>query len=159
MSIGLVESVVGTRALPASMRGLCRLPEVHYADVFTLSTAARATPEQWARAMFGDVPSLAEQLIWRVLLHLRLSRGRSPDTVGGWTVGGRGEDWIRLEASSWHLHADLVVRTARGGVSLGTFLHHRNRAGGLVWTPLSAVHRALVPGVLLAAARRVRATG
>jgi hypothetical protein len=70
-----------------------------YADLFvlTLPTPAAATPEGWARAMFGNVPSPAERLIWRVLLGLRLACGRSSATVGGWRIGGRGTDWIRLE--------------------------------------------------------------
>ena len=38
--------------------------------------------------MFGSVPSPAERLIWRGLLGLRLARGRSPATVGGWRIGG-----------------------------------------------------------------------
>lgn len=158
MTIGLVDSAVGTHHVPASVRALCSLPTVDYADRFTLRTAATATPEQWARAMFGDVPSVAELLIWRGVLGLRLSRGRSPDTVAGWQIDGRGDDWIRLRAASWLLTANLLVQTADGRVSLGTFLRYERRLGHGVWLPSSAVHRRLVPGVLRAAAGRV-ATG
>lgn len=133
---------------------------VDYADHFTLDTPAEATPEQWARAMFGNVPSPAEILIWRVLLGLRLSRGRSPHTVAGWRIADRGDDWIHLEASSWFLSAGLTVRTAPGQVGLRTTLHYDRPIGRMVWPPLSAVHRKLVPGVLRTAAikiqRRVR---
>lgn len=101
--------------------------------------------------MFGDVPSAAEVLIWRVILGLRLSHGRSSETVAGWRIGGRGDDWIRLEARSWLLAANLVVRVADGRVSLVTCVHHVGRLGHRVWPPLSAVHRRLVPGVLRAA--------
>jgi hypothetical protein len=133
---------------------------VDYADHFTLATPAEATPEQWARAMFGNVPSPAEILIWRVLLGLRLSRGRSPHTVAGWRIGDRGDDWIRLEAASWFLSASLTVRTGAGQVGLRTALHYDRPIGRVVWPPLAAVHRRLVPGVLRTAAikiqRRVR---
>lgn len=135
---------------------------VDYADHFTLTTpaSAEATPEQWARAMFGNVPSPGEIFIWRVLLGLRLARGRSPDTVAGWRIGARGDDWIRLDAASWFLSATLTVRTGDGQVGLRTTLHYDRPIGRVVWPPLSAVHRRLVPGVLRTAAikiqRRVR---
>ena len=131
------------------------LTAIDYADRFSLDTDSRATPDQWARAMFGDVPSAGEVLIWRVVLGLRLSRGRSPATVAGWRIGGRGEDWIRMEAASWFLGANLVVRAADGQVSLGTFVRYERRLGRFLWPPLSAVHRFLVPRVLRDAEKRV----
>jgi hypothetical protein len=150
-----VESAVGTQRIPESVRALGSLPEVDYGDLFTLPTDARATPEQWARAMFGNVPGPAERLIWRGLLGLRLSRRRSAATVGGWRIGGRGEHWIRLEADSAFLTGNLIVQTADGRVSLVTLLHYDRRLGRSVWPPLSAIHRWLVPRVLRGAAARV----
>jgi hypothetical protein len=144
----IVESTVGSHNVPESVRALSSLPDIDYADHFSLATDTDATPEQWARAMFGDVPSAAERLIWQGFLGLRLSRERSPDTVGGWRIAGRGDDWIRLEAASWFLTGNLVVQAAEGRVSLGTFLRYDRCLGHAVWPPLSAVHRRLVPGVL-----------
>ncbi|RBY79780.1 hypothetical protein DQ238_09020 [Geodermatophilus sp. TF02-6] len=152
-----ISSAGWTHEIPESVRALSSLPGIDYADRFTLATDVDATPEQWARAVFGDVPSIAELLIWRGLLGLRLSRGRSPATVAGWRIGGRGEDWIRLEAASWFLSANMLVQTADGRVSWTTCLHYARRVGRGVWPPLSAVHRRLVPGVLRAAAGRIRA--
>ncbi|TMR21921.1 DUF2867 domain-containing protein [Nonomuraea turkmeniaca] len=146
---------MGTRNLPESIRALSSLSRVDYVDYFTLPVDADATPEQWARAMFGDVPNVAEQLIWRGLLGFRLSRGPSPDTVGGWRIAERGEDWIRLEAVSWFLTGNLLVRATDGRVSLGTFLRYDGLLGHGVWPPLSAVHRRLTPGVLRDAAARI----
>ena len=157
MTVRLVDSAVGTHSIPESFRALSSLPEIDYADQFTLSADADATPEQWARAMFGNVPSVAELLLWRGFLGLRLSRGRSSATVAGWQIGGRGERWIRLEADSWFLSANLLIQTAEGRVSLGTFLHYDRRLGQVVWPPLCAVHLRLVPGVLRGAAARIRA--
>ena len=117
---------------------------------------AAATPERWARAMFGDVPNAAELVIWRGLLGFRLDRRRSPATVAGWRIGGRGEDWIRLETASWFLTANLLVRTVDGQVSLTTFLYYDQPLGNVVWPPLSALHRRLVPGVLRGAAARIK---
>jgi hypothetical protein len=154
MTVGLVDSAVGIHNIAESVRALSSLPDIDYADQVTLSTDAHATPEQWARAMFGDVPSVAELLIWRGLLGLRLSRGRSPATVAGWQIGDRGDNWIRLEAASWFLTANMLVQTAGGRVSLGTLLHYDRRLGHGVWPPLSVIHRRLVPGLLRAAAAR-----
>ncbi|MDA0632153.1 hypothetical protein OUY22_01900 [Nonomuraea sp. MCN248] len=150
-----VESAVGRR-VPESVRALSSLSRIDYADLFTLSTGQKAAPEQWARAMFGDVPDAGERFIWGVLLGLRLSRERSPDTVAGWRINGRGGDWIRLEAASWFLSCELLVRTSGGQVSLGTFLRYDRPPGRGVWRALSAVHRLLVPGVLRDAERRLR---
>ncbi|GGS77764.1 hypothetical protein GCM10010156_40690 [Planobispora rosea] len=158
MDFGPVDGVVGTRDVPDSVRALSSLPRIDYADRFTLlSTDADASPERWARAMFGDVPSAGELLIWRGFLGLRLSPGRSPATVAGWRIDGRGDDWIRLGAASWFLTADLLVQTAGGRVSLTTFLHYARFPGHVVWPPLAAVHRRLAPAVLRAAATRLAA--
>jgi hypothetical protein len=159
MTVSFVDSTVGTHNIPESVRALSSLPDIDYADHFTFSTDADAdaTPEQWARAMFGNVPTVAELLIWRGLLGLRLSPARSPATVAGWQIAGRGDDWIRLEAASWFLTANLLVQTADGRVSLGTFLHYDRRLGHGVWPPLSVIHRRLVPGLLRNAAARIRA--
>ena len=127
-----------------------------YTDLFSLRTDTVASPEQWARAMFGDVPSRGERFIWRGLLGLRLARGRSPATVAGWRIAERGADWIRLEAASWFLTGNLVVRAADGQVSLRTLLRYDRPVGRLWWPPLAVVHRSLVPGVLRAAAGRVQ---
>ena len=151
---GEQESTVGTQNVPESVRALGSLPAIDYADLFTLATPTEATPERWARAMFGNVPSPAERVIWRGLLGLRLARGRSAETVGGWRIGGRGADWIRLEAASAALSCNLLVQTGHGRVSLATFLHYNRRRGRAVWPPLSAIHRRLVPGVLRGAAVR-----
>ena len=153
-----VQSTIGTTNLPESVRGLSTIPAADYADRFTLATDLHATPERWARAMFGDVPSLAERFIWRGLLGLRISRERSPDTVAGWRIGGRGDDWIRLEADSAFLTGNLLVQAGGGHLSLTTLLRYDRRVGRVVWPPLSAVHRRLAPGLLRDAVAKIRAS-
>jgi hypothetical protein len=146
-----VSGVVGTSAIAEPDRSASSLPDADYADAFSLVTNVVASPEEWARAMFGDVPSPAERFIWRGLLGIRLSRGTSPHTVAGWQIAERSEQWIRLEAGSWFLSANLVVRTTNGRVSLATFIRYDRGVGRIVWPPLSAVHRRLTPRVLRAA--------
>jgi hypothetical protein len=119
-----------------------------YTDHFTIATDAPGTPEQWARAMFGDTPSAAEVFIWRVMLGLRLTHGRSPNTVAGWLITAREPDHIRLAATGPLLSATLTVLVSTGDVALTTTVTYNHPAARLLWTPLSAVHRALVPRVL-----------
>ena len=147
------------RGVPASLRLASALLGIDYADRFDLPTDVRATPEQWARAMFGDVPSAAETAIWRGLLGFRLSSGRSPDTVGGWRIGARTADAVRLDTASPFLRAEMHVETGPGRVSWTTCLHTEGLRGRVVWPPASAVHRRLVPRVLRDAERRLRARG
>ncbi|WP_373430192.1 DUF2867 domain-containing protein [Streptomyces sp. V1I1] len=150
-----VHGAVGTYNVSASVLALSSLPDIDYVDLFILETGLDATPEQWARAMFGDVPSAAEKLIWRGFLGLRLSPGRSPHTVAGWRIAARGDSWIRLETASGFLSCNLVVHTAEGQVSLATYLHYDKSLGRLIWHPLSAIHRRLAPGLLHEAATKV----
>jgi hypothetical protein len=159
MSATLLHDPVVLRGLTASARALVPLPGIDYADRCTLATDVVATPERWARAMFGDVPSPAERFIWRGLLGFRLTRGPSPDTVGGWRVGGRGAGWIRLETSSRSLRGVMLVQAAPGRVTWTTCLHHDRVGSRLLWPPLSAVHRRLVPRVLREAEGRLRRAG
>ena len=155
MITGLVDRGAGPHRIPDSVRALSSMPRPDYADLFTLATDVEAPPERWARVMFGHVPSAAELFLWRGLLGLRLDRERSLATVAGWRITGRGPDWIRLETASWFLTGNLLVRTAGGQVSLGTFLHYDRLLGRLWWPPLSAIHRRLIPGVLRHAAARL----
>lgn len=148
-------TVVGTLSVPESIRALSSLSRIDYADLFTLPAAGDATAEQWARAMFGDVPNAGEWLIWRGVLGLRLSNERSPMTVGGWRVTGLGDDWIRLETDSWFLSANMIVLTGGEEVRWATLLRYDKDIGNVVWPPLSAVHRMLVPGVLRAASAKI----
>lgn len=146
-------SVMGTTKVPQDVLDLSSLPDAHYADMFSLPTTVDATPEQWTRALFGDVPTLGESLIWRGLLGIRLSRGRSAETVAGWQIADRGAGWIRLEAGSWFMTCNLIVRTTEDMVSLATVVRYERRLGRLVWPPSSAAHRRLVPGLLRDAAK------
>ena len=150
-----MDRIVGAGQLPASVRFRTRLGHVDYADRFTVRTSGDATPEQWARAMFGDTPNLGQIVVWRCLLGLRLAYDPSPGTVAGWRIGDHGQDWLRMEADSWLLAADLVVQIKPGRVSLTTFLRYDRRLAHVVWPPLSAAHRRLVPSLLTAAAARI----
>lgn len=150
-----VTGVAGVHDVSARTLAHSSLPKVSYADQFTLATTEKASPEQWARAMFGDVPSVGELMIWRVILGLRLAKGTSASTVAGWQIGDRGDDWIRLEATSWFLSANLIVDRSPGQVSLTTMVSYDRFPADILWTNLSKVHRRLSPGVLRDADSRI----
>lgn len=156
----IVSAARGVRDVPRPVQCLGSVSRIDDVDHFVLETEVDASPERWARALFGDTPDLAERFIWRGLLGLRLAAGRSPATVAGWRIAARGDDWIRLEAHSPYLTGNLVIRASRGQeprreVSLTTFVHYVRCPAGVVWPPLSILHRRLVPGLLQDAEHKV----
>jgi hypothetical protein len=136
--------------VPAVIRPRSSLARVDYVDLFTVVTdeAAGGSPEQWARAGLEDAAGLAGQFVWRVLCGLRLERRPSPDHVAGWKIADRGDSWIRLEAVSWFMTAQIVVQVDDGQVSVATFIHYDLPVAALVWPALSIGHRQAMPGVL-----------
>jgi hypothetical protein len=144
-------TTVREHPVPPEMLALTPLAEPDYVDVFTLSGGIpERTPEEWARVMIDKVAGLGGQFIWRVLLGLRLQS--APERVGGWALAARGADHVRLEAKSPLMTAHLVVRADAERVTLATVIRYDSRPAALVWGPLSAVHRALVPGLMRDAA-------
>ncbi|MFE3450476.1 hypothetical protein ACFXJ8_16235 [Nonomuraea sp. NPDC059194] len=141
-------SVFQQHDIPSKILALSTLADPDYGDLFTLVTSAASagSPEQWARAAFENVAGRQGQFIWRVLLGLRLEQ--QPSRVAGWKIADRGDNWIRLEARSWMLTGHLLVVVDDDRVSLGTFVNYDRPVAALVWTPLSAVHRQLAPGLL-----------
>jgi hypothetical protein len=151
-----VTTTVRQRTIPAAIRALDTLPS-DYADVFTATTseAADTSPERWARVALEGASPAGRFIAWRVLLGLRLEPRPSPDYVAGWKIAGRGDGWIRLEASSWFMTANIVFQVDDGHVSFATLIRYDRRIAALVWTPVSAVHRQLAPDVLRHAVRRI----
>ena len=149
-------SVIQQRNIPEVIRSLSGMDRPDYSDLFTVTTdgAADASPERWCRTAIEDVAGLGGQFIWRGVLGLRLKSRPSTERVGGWKIAGRGEDWIRLEASSWFLTAHLVIRRDDGQLSVGTFIRYDRPIAALIWVPASAVHRRLMPGLLHQTVRR-----
>ena len=149
-------AVAQEREIPKEIRALDAIGS-DYVDVFTASgiDPNEATPEEWARAALDDAPAVGRFLAWRTVLGLRLDGRSSRDLVAGWRVAGRGESWIRLEASSWFMTANIVFRTDVHQVSFATFVRYDRRIAAAIWTSVSAVHRRVAPDVLRAAVLRI----
>lgn len=146
--------IVQERKVPPSIRALSPLSD--YADVFTVKTprVGERKAEDWARAAVDDAAGLAGQFCWRAALGLRLAPRSSPLHVAGWTIADWGESWVRLEAASWLLTANIVVSVDDDALTVGTFIRYDHPLAPVVWKGLSAVHRAAMPGLLRKAVRR-----
>lgn len=134
--------------VPEEIRALSPMTDPDYVDVFTMTGGIPGrSPEQWARAMFEDVAGI--NLLWRVLLglHLRVT----PERVSGWDIAERGDDWIRLEVTSWLWTDHLVVQADDEHVSLATFVRYDRPLASRVWLPMSKKHRQEAPRLLLQA--------
>lgn len=106
------------RPVPEEIRALSTMADPGYVDVFTMDSGVPGrSAEQWARTMFEDVAGRQAQIIWRVLLGMRLKA--APGRVAGWKIADRGDNWVRLEADSWFLTGHLVVQADDEHVSLG----------------------------------------
>jgi hypothetical protein len=150
---------VRQRRVNAAVQAMSNMTPPDYVDLFTATAAQirRASPEYWARTAIERAAGGGGQLIWRGLLRLRLASSRAPDLVGGWRIGERADRWIRLEAASSSLTAHIAIAADDGELSMATFLRYDRPFGAILWRPLSAIHRGLMPGLLRSAVTLERA--
>ena len=146
--------VVQHSAVPVELRALSSIADADYADVFSIQANTGSSPEQWAVSMFEDAVGFKAQIVWRGLLGLRLRRKGTPGCVAGWKIGGVGDTWIRLEAASWLITANLVVQVEGGRTTAATFIDYKNSLAAAYWPRLASKHREFMP-FLLRFARRV----
>ena len=154
-------SVAQEHDVPDVIRALSTFERPDYVDLFVTPAdeAMDTPPEGWARAAMEGASRLGRFLAWRVVCGLRLEEP-SADHVAGWRIDGRGENWIRMEASSWFMTAHIVFRVEPARVSFATFVRYDLPIAALIWGTASVVHRAVAPDFLGGAVRRIgRARG
>jgi hypothetical protein len=145
-----VSTVVGLTNVPDTIRDLDTLASADYADLFTATTsgATEKSAEEWARAVLEGTPTgRSAPRLWR-LLGLGLGPTPSADFVQGWKIAARGENWIRIEASSWCMTAHAVLLVDDGHVSLALFVRYDRPIAALIWSAVSVMHRRAVPVML-----------
>lgn len=150
-------TVVQRQTIPEAIRAASpATPD--YFDVFSVTApgAASESPERWARVALEGASPAGRFIAWQVLCGLRLDKEPSPDRVAGWAIAGRAEDWIRIEAASWFMTASAVLLVEEARVSMALLIRYDRPAGRLIWTPVSALHRRLMPGLLRGAVSRMR---
>jgi len=151
-----VLAVVQQRNVPEAIRSLSTMESPDYVDVSTVASGvADRSPEEWARSAVEGVSPWGRLVAWRVLCGLRLESQPSPEHLAGWRITGRGDSWIRMEASSWFMTAHIVFHVDEGRVSFATFVCYDNPVAAFVWPAVSIVHRRAVPGLLRAGVKRL----
>jgi len=136
--------VVGLREIREEIRSLEALARSDCVDLYTVrrTDVTDRSPEEWARAVLEGTP----------LGQLAASSGGSWDCVQGWNIAARGDNWIRLETSSWFITGH-VVRVDEGQFSVALFLRYDGPLAALVWAPVGVMHRRAVPAMLRQALR------
>lgn len=141
---------------PDRVLSLSSIDRTDYADLFVLTGELPLTsPRQWAVAVLEDEAGLGGQIIWRLLLSLRLAWRSTPDHIAGWKVGGGDQTWIRLEARGPLMSGNLILRIEDDEVCLATFIHYNHRVGAWLWPKLSDYHRRSAPALLRNALARL----
>jgi hypothetical protein len=139
--------------VPESIRSLCALDRIDYTDPLFVATTttSNVSPEGFARALVEDAVGRAGQFVWQRMLRLRLRV--SEHHVGGWTIGAVGNDWIRLEAASWFVAANIVLSVDERHVSAVVFLRYDHPVARLVCPPVMFAHRQALPTLIREALR------
>jgi hypothetical protein len=151
-------TVTQQHVLPKTIGSLSTIDRPDYVDLFTASSSAvrGRSPEQLARAVLDRAAGVRGQFAWRFVLGLRLER--RADRVAGWKIGDRGNDWLRLEAASRFLTAQVVVRVDGGRLWVSTFIHYDRPIAAVIWTPVAVVHRRAMPGLIRDATKVLEAS-
>ncbi len=150
-----VLTAVGLTNVPAAIVSLGTFADPDYVDTVTLvaSGAGNGSPEEWVRAALEEsATGRCAPVLWR-LLGVRLGPRPSRDYVQGWKIADRGDDWIRIETSSWFMTAHAVVRVEEGQVSVALFARYDRQIAALIWPPVSVMHRRVLPIMLRQASR------
>ena len=152
-----MSTITQHRELTDDLAAISNLDRIDYIDVATLATAARASAEEWARAIVERAAGFPAEIFWRAI-GLRMAWPPTRDTVGGWRIVGRGDDWIVGEAASRLFTANAVCRVDDGSVSLALLARYDRPLARLVAPPITAFHRAGIPLLLRAAEKHIAAS-
>lgn len=150
-------AVVQQHEIPAKIRAASGMSDPDYVDLFTVAATnpEDLSPEQCARRGLESASRVGRFVAWQVLCALRLQTQPSTEHVAGWKIAERGDDWIRLEASSWYMTAHVIVQVANDRLSIGLFVGYNHHLGRVLWPPISVVHRRAMPGLLRHSARKI----
>lgn len=151
-------TVVQERPVPQAVRALSTMDPPDYVDLFVaaLPQSLRMTPELFARETIEGAPPLGRFLAWRAACRLRLEPAPSPEHIGGWRIDGRGDQWIRVQASSWFMTAQMVFVVEPAQASFATYIRYDRPIAASIWGVVSFGHRSVAPGFLGSAVSRAR---
>lgn len=118
--------------------------------------ATSMTPEQWARETFEGAPTPIRWVLvlgFKLVLGLKLERGRSSDHVLGWQMSENPADTVTLEAGSWLVAAHNVATVRDSSVVWTTLVRYKKGVARPIWRLVELVHRILMPYILTHAGR------
>jgi hypothetical protein len=146
------------RKVPETICSLGSLANADYADIVTatIDETSSRTPDQLIQAGLDGVPRALLffiPFVQRAFLGLRLQLRPSPDHLLGWKIVDRGENWVRIEASSWFLTGHVVMHVDDGQGSLASFIRYDRWPARFVWPPVSLVHRQVALALMRSATR------
>jgi hypothetical protein len=134
-----------SRDVPDEIRSLCGMEGADYGDAFggPLPPGRDRSAEEWAHLALDVRPGPLRApvvAIQRYLLGFRL-QPKGQDRFLGWKVAAKDKDWIRLQATSSYLSAEMVFKVDEEALRVGCFVRYDRRLGAVVWPPLSRIHR------------------
>jgi hypothetical protein len=136
-------TVTQVNPVPQSICALSTFDPPGYVDLFVaaLGEPLTVTPERFAREAVEGASALGRFLAWRAACNLRLEPESSPGHIGGWRIDGSGEDWIRVQASSWFMTAQMVFVVEPSRASFATFIRYDRAVASSIWGLVSSGHR------------------
>lgn len=156
--MGTELTVLQRRDISDRTRSHSTLGRIDYADVATIATSVRATPDRWARAIVEHSAGRAAQVFWRAI-GLRLDRSVPAGHIGGWTIAARGEDWLALETASWYAGVNAICEIDEGHVSLTLLARYDHPFARIACPPITLFHRRGIPFLLRIAAKHLGPEG
>jgi hypothetical protein len=116
----------------------------------------KRSPEEWARAAWEGAPALLRGFMlvgWRFVLGLRLGPRTSPEHILGWHITKRSPEETVCQLSSNFLDATNTFQRVDGRLVWSTVVTYDRRVAGVIWPPVSLLHRPLVRIALRRASR------
>ena len=111
--------------------------------------------EQWARSAWEDSPAPVRWFTlagWRIVLGLRLGPKHSAEHILRWHIVERLRDETLCQLSSSFLGAYNTFRLDDSRLVWATFITYKRPIAGVLWPPVSLLHRPLVRFALRLAA-------
>jgi Protein of unknown function (DUF2867) len=142
--------------VPRDARDLSLLSAVDYADAFLVDT--RFHPERsahdWALAVLEEAPLATRTQLLAGWTALGLKGAESGESVLGWTVRRRGEDFVLLGRDSRiGMPGELLFALRPDGLLFATFVDQRSPGSKAMWAAVRATHVRTVTALLQRSAR------
>lgn len=140
-------------------RSICTLGRIDYEDAFFVDVERpqSRSAEQWFRLILEDAPaSVRLRLLWGwSTIGLKVSLGRSHDSVLGWRIRASDPDFVLVGAQSRiGMPGELLLRRDEHGLLFATFVRQDTLVARALWVTVEPGHIRTVRAILEDACRR-----